>query len=244
MKKIFTLVAVAAMAISANAQTPGAENGDLWLAAAEYTQESVSESSFEGTGKVTADKWTFNNGVTMYLLKDTKTFSGGNSNKAYGKPIKLSNGAYNMVELPEGFSCSKIIFYGYCNSNGATSAFEVFDTEKTSVYKGADNVEGEFLPYVAKGDFSPMTLEDMPKVEATLSKAVSGTFYFKNSGKQPCVFIQLVKDKSGTSAVNTIATDENATVEYFNLQGVKVSEPANGLYIKRQGSKVSKVVVK
>ena len=243
MKKIFTLVAVVAMAISANAQTPGAENGDLWLAAAEYTEGTADVTDFDGNA-ITANTWTFNNGVKLSLLNPAKGYSGGNSNKAYGKPIKLSNGAYNMVDLPEGFSCSKIIFYGYCNSNGATSAFEVFDTEKTSVYKGADNVEGEFLPYVAKGDFSPMTLEDMPKVEATLSKAVSGTFYFKNSGKQPCVFIQLVKDKSGTSAVNTIATDENATVEYFNLQGVKVSEPANGLYIKRQGSKVSKVVVK
>lgn len=243
MKKIFTLVAIAAMAISANAQTPGAENGDLWLAAAEYTEGTADVTDFDGNA-ITANTWTFNNGVKLSLLNPAKGYSGGNSNKAYGKPIKLSNGAPNMIELPEGFSCGKIIFYGYCNTSGSTSTFEVFDTDKASIYKGAADVEGQFLTYVSKGDFSPMTLTDMPKIEATLSKAVSGTFYFKNSGKQPCVFIQLVKDKSGTSAVNTIATDENATVEYFNLQGVKVSEPANGLYIKRQGSKVSKVVVK
>ena len=33
-----------------------------------------------------------------------------------------------------------------------------------------------------------------------------------------------------------------APAEYFNLQGIRVAEPANGLYIVRQGSKVSKVV--
>ena len=38
--------------------------------------------------------------------------------------------------------------------------------------------------------------------------------------------------------------DENAPVEYFNLQGVRVAEPENGLYIRRQGKNVSKVFVK
>ena len=38
--------------------------------------------------------------------------------------------------------------------------------------------------------------------------------------------------------------DENAPVEYFNLQGVRVAEPAAGLYIRRQGNNVAKVMVK
>ncbi|MCM1066260.1 MAG: M6 family metalloprotease domain-containing protein [Muribaculaceae bacterium] len=38
--------------------------------------------------------------------------------------------------------------------------------------------------------------------------------------------------------------DADAPVEYFNLQGVKVENPTTGLYIRRQGSKVSKVLVK
>ena len=51
-----------------------------------------------------------------------------------------------------------------------------------------------------------------------------------------------------TSGVENITTEEmediNAPVEYYNLQGVKVAEPANGLYIKVQGKKASKVYVK
>ena len=36
---------------------------------------------------------------------------------------------------------------------------------------------------------------------------------------------------------------EETAVEYYNLQGVKVENPANGLYIKKQGNKVTKVVL-
>ena len=49
---------------------------------------------------------------------------------------------------------------------------------------------------------------------------------------------------SGGSGVEDItATDENAPAEYYNLQGVRVANPAAGnLYIKRQGTKTTKVV--
>ena len=40
------------------------------------------------------------------------------------------------------------------------------------------------------------------------------------------------------------SADANAPVEYFNLQGVRVVGPTTGLYIRRQGGSVSKVVVR
>lgn len=46
------------------------------------------------------------------------------------------------------------------------------------------------------------------------------------------------------SGVAGIEADENAPVEFFNMQGVKVSGDEPGLYIRRQGSKTTKVVVK
>lgn len=39
------------------------------------------------------------------------------------------------------------------------------------------------------------------------------------------------------------AVEENAPVEYFNLQGVRVANPENGLYIRRQGKTCTKVVL-
>lgn len=45
--------------------------------------------------------------------------------------------------------------------------------------------------------------------------------------------------------VEGIASELNAPVEYFDLQGVKVNNPAyGGLYIKRQGDKTSKVIIR
>ena len=54
-----------------------------------------------------------------------------------------------------------------------------------------------------------------------------------------------VTAKSNVGGVEDVTiADENAPVEYFNLQGVKVANPENGLYIVRQGSKISKVIIK
>ena len=46
------------------------------------------------------------------------------------------------------------------------------------------------------------------------------------------------------TGIEDITVDENAPVEYYNLQGVRVENPENGLYIRRQGNKATKVLVK
>lgn len=56
-------------------------------------------------------------------------------------------------------------------------------------------------------------------------------------------------DMSGYSAINNVLSDAdadvNAPVEFFNLQGVRVANPTEGqLVIRRQGTKVEKVVLK
>ena len=41
-----------------------------------------------------------------------------------------------------------------------------------------------------------------------------------------------------------ISDDANAPVEFYNLQGVRVENPSTGLYIKRQGKTVTKVIIR
>lgn len=48
----------------------------------------------------------------------------------------------------------------------------------------------------------------------------------------------------GVENVNTAVAESDAPVEYYNLQGVRVDNPQPGIYIRRQGSKVSKVLLK
>lgn len=42
-------------------------------------------------------------------------------------------------------------------------------------------------------------------------------------------------------ALDRIEADDSAPVEFFNLQGVRVDNPANGIFIRRQGNKAEKV---
>lgn len=49
---------------------------------------------------------------------------------------------------------------------------------------------------------------------------------------------------SDDTAVEGIEADENAPVMFYNLQGVRVNGDEPGIYVRRQGSKTSKVIVK
>ena len=62
---------------------------------------------------------------------------------------------------------------------------------------------------------------------------VAGTWEIKN------IFVTGV---DGTTAIEDIEAAD-APAEYYNLQGIRVDNPASGLYIKRQGNKVSKVIL-
>lgn len=59
-------------------------------------------------------------------------------------------------------------------------------------------------------------------------------------------FVQDVPEKvtvTETGAVEVVGADVNTAAEYFNLQGIRVAEPANGIFIRRQGNKVTKVAL-
>ena len=52
-----------------------------------------------------------------------------------------------------------------------------------------------------------------------------------------------VPENTSTGIENIEAADENAPVEYFNMQGIRVAQPEHGVFIKRQGGKTTKVVL-
>lgn len=55
--------------------------------------------------------------------------------------------------------------------------------------------------------------------------------------------VEIIRANGQSGIADIVAEDENAPVEYFNLQGVRVENPANGLFIRRQGNKVTKVIL-
>ena len=68
----------------------------------------------------------------------------------------------------------------------------------------------------------------------TSTAEIAGTWEIKN--------VKVTADKAGVNDI--MADDDNAPVVYYNLQGVRVENPTNGLYIRVQGKKATKVLVR
>ena len=77
--------------------------------------------------------------------------------------------------------------------------------------------------------------------DSIIASDFEGTITFMLGAPRANVNVLFSTDLSG---VEDIIADGAAEVEYFNLQGVRVANPENGVYIARQGNKVSKVLVK
>ncbi len=109
------------------------------------------------------------------------------------------------------------------------SNFAIFDEEGTCV---ATWTEGQKAGLgAAMGSFIAVPNDD---VSVYIYHFVPGTVAEK--------LLFAVDNTSGVE--NFEAEDANAPVEYYNLQGVKVANPSNGIFIKVQGNKASKVLVK
>ena len=67
-------------------------------------------------------------------------------------------------------------------------------------------------------------------------------FVSSYNGKTQFQPTSVVYDDTATGIEDTMV-DENAPVEYYNLQGVKVANPENGIFIKKQGGRTNKVVL-
>ncbi len=77
--------------------------------------------------------------------------------------------------------------------------------------------------------------------EQTEEKIESVIFHKNDSASLGEVIFMPAGDQGG---VDGVEVDENVPAVYYNLQGVEVANPGTGVYIVRQGSKVSKVLVK
>lgn len=111
----------------------------------------------------------------------------------------------------------------------------------TYVNENNEKIEsGDYAWHYVKVDLGDVKLTKDSKIKIRNSQSMMNT-----SGRHAFFLDNLVlAKKNSSSAVSEIAVDENAPVEYYNLQGVKVENPANGLYIKVRGSKAEKVFIK
>lgn len=83
---------------------------------------------------------------------------------------------------------------------------------------------------------------DLPETDELKDVIGVVNYYQKKGADAPSASIYPLEIKAA-AGIAGVEADLNAPVEYFNLQGVRVENPANGLYIMRQGSKAVKVIL-
>ena len=152
-----------------------------------------------------------------------------------------------IAELGEGVSNTKLSF-DWCPM---CTSKKVFDKVKLVVIvKTGENEKVYDIPthsIADNGDFAWIPAEvDLAGVNVTKDTRIT----IRNCDEQfPATaksqvfryFLDNIKLYSdGNAAVTEL--DANAPVEYFNLQGVKVANPEGGVFIRRQGASVTKVV--
>lgn len=131
------------------------------------------------------------------------------------------------------------VMFGMTSSgvNGGSDGLYYYFSEawyEENYGEGADALE-EDLRITLTEEENTLTFT-FPYHCSTVFASTSGKFYY-GSPEESTLVITI------NSGVNSVVVDTNAPVEYFNLQGVKVENPSNGLYIRRQGAVATKVVL-
>lgn len=122
------------------------------------------------------------------------------------------------------------------------------DLDCTQTYSAAEGNTIERMVVVGSSIATKDKVTPMAVAEGTFTLSPVNFFNGKWEGSSQSVTLKsgtyvdqvYVFYKKDPSSVADLAND-NAPVEYFNLQGVRVANPENGIFIRRQGSKVTKV---
>ena len=105
--------------------------------------------------------------------------------------------------------------------------------------------EGCYYTYEFVGENIKLTNVLNPTCIVSQTKGNQGTWYTNVApAAAPAEYNLPILYKKALSGIFEVVEDENAPVVYYDLRGVQVENPSTGLYIRRQGNKVTKVLVK
>ncbi|MDE7152943.1 MAG: starch-binding protein [Muribaculaceae bacterium] len=134
---------------------------------------------------------------------------------------KIGEGIYQIKEIELG--------------NGGADSYFAFITKTGASW----DVVNSGTRYGAEGENTPIAVGQTLTVQENWNswKIASGIYTFTLN------INEMTLNVTDPSGISSIAAD-NAPAVYYNLQGVKVDNPENGLYIVKRGNKVTKEMVK
>lgn len=287
MKKIYTILAAAALAFSANAQLYMVGSG----AGLDWTPETPMEVALEN-GNYTV---TIENLVKFKMSTakgDWDTYNAAGlafeiTEETLGQPVEITAGSpdimtpwagtYTLVvsgdcktvtvttTTPKPQGPKEIYLRGSINEWNNLDGWQfVYDADKNAYYfdciaphnipmgaefKVADANWGDVNYGAAGAVYADVFGSDwnFDAGNAVMSEDYAGTIEvtLPQVVKNPATVIlhpEIIEH--GGAGVADITVDANAPKEYFNLQGIRVANPTEGLYIVRQGKNVTKTYVK
>lgn len=121
---------------------------------------------------------------------------------------------------------------------------------------GTDDGYATVHPVALEGENVPATLNTFcvygPGSYGELDVAYEGTTYsyaavccngWDPAGNEYSDWLYLYFTWTDLAGVENVLVDGSNAAEYYTLQGVRVANPGNGIYIRRQGAAVTKVIL-
>lgn len=214
------------------------ENDEYYGGTASYTIDVVSLVTVEKAAQMSSGEFVFVSGGKYNVLFDSNygymsttdipaeaTETSFRANAAYMLTFLEVDGGYNIAT-----STGKFL--------GAKDGYKTFDTTVDSEANRVWTVE------IAADGLATITNVATGKIVYQDPKYGSFGVYTAEEAAETYLLPTLYKLASGSSIAAVEAEDADAPVEFYNLQGVRVANPENGLFIRRQGSKVEKIVIR
>lgn len=232
---------------TATIKAEAAENDDYYAGVASYTITVVDGNVVYAGLAANADDWTFDNielaeGLTFVWKWDA-------SNK-YLKGTAFANNAPNAAHAMAVSPVIDLNGREKCTVEFKHAAkFQTILTDECGLMIREEGAE----------TWTPLTIATWPEA-GTWNFAESGTIDLSAyDGKKVELALNYVSTDAAADTwevkdftvkgeeaafVSVIGNDNQAAPVYYNLQGVRVANPANGIFIKVEGSKSTKVIVR
>lgn len=214
------------------------------VAVAQYTIKEVSANvamfNFADPSTLTPT-FTYNEAEKIWMHADTTAVADGTTGnmQILVTGVEFTNGNVT-VSSTKGSNDAKI----YIQSSGKIQ-LRVYNGGSTTIASTDANNPITKITFTYNNGTTSSNKVTAPTVGTWAAPVWTGSensVVFKYTGTQQINAIE-VECKNDLSGIENILDDVNAPVEYYNLQGMKVENPANGLYIRRQGNKATKIIL-
>ena len=181
------------------------------------------------TGKAGTDA----EGYTFELNNNDKNYSSGSDITVNGnkyQSIKGSNGAENILHLPEGVKVARIVLYSYVNGNAKSGPDAISGWSSVN-----GNQEYESIPMAPNAIKDPAN----PDVRVYPLDNATGTISFNNAGYQLCFVVALdIVDETPATTTATI-TSSTKMATYCNTSAWVVPSDLEVYTAKYADSKIT-----